>query len=91
MKKNEIRTDRKHPLTTPEYASVLQSTMSSSKRSPSGRKEPKGQILFRKRGKRQSIFLFPKKKSLLLLFSYLFFNSTDMTLIPGVSISTLSQ
>jgi len=39
MKKNEIRTDRNHPLTTPEHVSILQSTMSSSKSSPSGRKE----------------------------------------------------
>ncbi len=34
LMKNEIRKDRKHPLTTPEYASVRQSTVSSSKRSP---------------------------------------------------------
>jgi hypothetical protein len=46
MKKNEIREDRKHPLTTPEYVSVRQSTMSSSKRSPSVHKEPKGQKFF---------------------------------------------
>jgi hypothetical protein len=52
--------DRKHPLTTPEYVSVRQSTMSSSKRSPSGRKEPKGQKFFlRKAKKDKSIFLFP--------------------------------
>jgi hypothetical protein len=48
------------------------------------------EILFRKREKRQKHFSFSIKNSLLLLLSYLFFNSKDMTLIPGVYISTLS-
>jgi hypothetical protein len=60
MKKKEIRKDRKHPLTTPEYASVLHSTMSSSKRSPSVHKKPKGQKFFLgKEKKDEIIFLFP--------------------------------
>ena len=44
-------------------------------------------------GKEQKLkhFLFHNKKSLLLLLSYLFFNSKDMTVIPGVYISTLRQ
>ncbi len=49
------------------------------------------EILFEKREKAKAFFFFYKKKSLLLLLSYLFFNSKDMTLIPGVYISTLSQ
>jgi hypothetical protein len=44
-----------------------------------------------KEKKLEAFFFFYKKKSLLLLLSYLFFNSKDMTLIPGVYISTLSQ
>jgi hypothetical protein len=60
MKNNEIRKDRKHPLTTPEYESVRQSTMSFSKRSPSVRKDPKGQKFFLgKEEKDKRIFLFP--------------------------------
>jgi len=44
-------------------------------------------------GKQQKLkyFLFHNKKSLLLLLSYLLFNSKDMTVIPGVYISTLRQ
>jgi hypothetical protein len=63
MKKNEIRKDRKHPLTTPEYASVRQSTLSSSKRSPSVRKQPKGLKFFLgKEKKRQEHFSFSIKE-----------------------------
>ena len=44
-------------------------------------------------GKQQKLkyFLFHNKKSLLLLLSYLFFNSKDMKVKPGVYISTLRQ
>ena len=62
--------------------------------SASGCEEPSAKrqsFFFRKREKAKSIFFFYKKKTLLLLLSYLFFNSKDMTLIPGVYISTLSQ
>jgi len=41
--------------------------------------------------KGQKFFLGKEKKEIsILLFSYLFFNSKDMTIIPGVYISTLS-
>ena len=94
MKKNKIRTDEEVPLTTPVDTSVLEYYRASPRGSASGSEEPsvKGQrFFFRKREKAKSIFFFYKKKSLLLLLSYLFFNSKDMTLIPGVYISTLSQ
>ena len=90
MKKNEIRTDEEAPLTTPVDASVLRYY------------RPSPEVAFsdcmnlrRVRkfflGKEKAFFFFYKKKTLLLLLSYLFFNSKDMTLIPGVYISTLSQ
>jgi hypothetical protein len=61
MKTNEIRTDRKHSLTTPEHASVLYSTMSPFKSSPGLIRNPKGQkFFFEKREKKfKDIFLFP--------------------------------
>ena len=93
MKKNEIRTDEEAPLTTPVDASVLEYYRAS----PEERiRLPRtickaSEFFFRKREKAKSFFFFYKKKSLLLLLSYLFFNSKDMTLIPGVYISILSQ
>jgi hypothetical protein len=93
MKKNEIRTDEEAPLTTLVDASVLEYYRASPEerirlREPSVNRQS---FFFRKREKAKSIFFFYKKKSLLLLLSYLFFNSKDMTIIPGVYISTLSQ
>ena len=93
MKKNEIRTDEEAPLTTPVDASVLEYYRASPEdridcQEPSAKRQS---FFFRKREKAKSIFFFYKKKTLLLLLSYLFFNSKDMTLIPGVYISTLSQ
>ncbi len=91
MKKNEIRKDRKHPLTTPEYASVRQSTMSSSKRFPSvHNSNRRDRNSFEEKRKRQKHFSFSIKEISILLLSYLFFNSKDMTLIPGVYIGILS-
>jgi hypothetical protein len=88
MKKNEIRTDRKHPLTTPEHASVLRALCLPSRVPPPGCVEPEEEeILFRKREKEhfsfemlfsKRAFFFFQKKSLLLL-SYLFFNSKVMS------------
>ncbi len=63
MKENEIRKDRKHPLTTPEYVSVRQSTMSSSKKSPSVRKEPKGQKFFLGKEKEDKSIFFSIKET----------------------------
>ena len=92
MKKNEIRTDEEAPLTTPVDASVLRYYRPSPEDRLLVARTIEGTgILFRKREKAKSIFFFYKKKYLLLLLSYLFFNSKDMTLIPGVYISTLSQ
>jgi hypothetical protein len=64
MKKNEIRTDRKHPLTTPKNVSVRQNTMYSSKRSPSGRKEAQRQKFFLGKEKKTKAFFFFHKKIL---------------------------
>ena len=95
MKKNEIRTDEEAPLTTPVDASVLRYYRPSPEdrllvaRTIEGTRTQ--EFFFRKREKAKAFFFFYKKKSLLLLISYLFFNSKDMTLIPGVYISTLSQ
>ena len=93
MKKNEIRTDEEAPLTTPVDASVLEYYRARPEdRFRLRRNSSKCQKFFlRKREKAKAFFFFYKKKSLLLLLSYLFFNSKDMTLIPGVYISTLSQ
>jgi hypothetical protein len=91
MKKNEIRTDEEAPLTTPVDASVLEYYRASPRGSLQIAFSEASELLFRKREKAEAFFFFYKKKSLLLLLSYLFFNSKDMTLIPGVYISTLSQ
>ncbi len=92
MKKNEIRTDEEAPLTTPVDASVLEYYRLSPEDSASGcwnlRRDRNS---FLGKEKKLKHFFFYKKKSLLLLLSYLFFNSKDMTLIPGVYIRTLSQ
>ena len=53
--------------------------------------QPKGQKFFLGKEKKTKAFSFSIKEISILLFSYLFFNSKDMTLIPGVYISTLSQ
>ena len=93
MKKNEIRTDEEAPLTTPVDASVLEYYRQSPEdqlQVPKNLLVKRQSFFFRKREKAKSIFFFYKKKTLLLLLSYLFFNSKDMTLIPGVYISTLS-
>ena len=94
MKKNEIRTDEEAPLTTPVDASVLEYYRQSPEDQLQVAKNlfaKRQSFFFRKREKAKSIFFFYKKKALLLLLSYLFFNSKDMTLIPGVYISTLNQ
>jgi hypothetical protein len=46
MKKNEIRTDRKHPLTTPEQASVLRALCPPSRVLLQVAKNPKRQKFF---------------------------------------------
>jgi len=94
MKKNEIRTDEEAPLTTPVDASVLEYYRASPEDPLQVAKNLKrsDRVSFLgKEKKLEAFFFFYKKKSLLLLLSYLFFNSKDMTLIPGVYISTLSQ
>ena len=52
--------------------------------------QPKGQKFFLGKEKKTKAFSFSIKEISILLFSYLFFNSKDMTLIPGVYMSTLS-
>ncbi len=93
MKKNEIRTDEEAPLTTPVDSSVLEYYRAIPEEPLQVVKNlfAKRQKFFLGKEKKEIIFFFYKKKSLLLLLSYLFFNSKDMTLIPGVYISTLSQ
>jgi hypothetical protein len=93
-KETEIRTDEEAPLTTPVDASVLRHY----------RFPVRDRLCFALqknyleienpflgKDKKQIIFFFCKKKSIPLLVSYLFFSSEDMTLIPGVYISTLNQ
>jgi hypothetical protein len=94
MKKNEIRTDEEAPLTTPVDASVLEYYRASPEdplQVAKNLQRSDRESFLGKEKKLEAFFFFYKKKSLLLLLSYLFFNSKDMTLIPGVYISTLSQ